>query len=499
MGFSWRSVVSSAADIGYLTVITLLAALGYVAAVPSMPLGYFVGAVLMFELTLMAWAVGPTSGENRLGAALVYVLKIQANALAQVALTVLSSAATGLGAIYLMNAIGPAPELMSRVSAPNLLFFFDFAVPACLVTALGISAWRLHAIRKFGFAFSDLNVGSLNVYEFRLPAPAHITRERLEHYLTELTGDRAVGLSRLYYGKKPTVFRKTVGGHAVLELVWAWCPAKICIVVEPDGAFAAKVRSTCQLRTGYWKAELMVNPIDAITLKFHLQTNVFQLLSSEMALSASTIKQDTLRNQALEMQLRILQAQIEPHFLFNTLASVRHLYRSSTEAGELMMDHVITYLRCTMQELRSDVSTVGKEMDLVLHYLAIMKIRLGERLSYSFIHSDNVADRAFPPAMLISLVENAIKHGLNEKADGKLTIRAAREERHLRVTVQDNGPGFSNVQGTGVGLSNIRQRLETIYGNLAWLEVGALATGGFIASIVVPLPDVDSAEAEVPA
>ncbi|HEY0488300.1 MAG TPA: histidine kinase [Telluria sp.] len=489
MELSWRSTVSSAADISYLTLLTLLGGLGYIAAAPSIPVIYFIAVLCMFELTLMVWAIVSTSGKNNLSAALAYVWKIQANAAAQVALNVIISAATGLAALYVLNSIDPVPEITARFTAANLLLLLSVAVPACLVTALVISAWRLHAIRKSGFAFSDLNAGALNSLEFRLPAPEGMVRDRLEHHLTALTADRAPGLLRLYYGKKPTITRKSAEGRIVFEVVWAWCPTKICIAVVPDGAFATKVRATCELRSRYWKAELMVNPIDAIALRVHLQTNVFQLLSSDMALSASAVKHDKLRNQALEMQLRILQAQIEPHFLFNTLASVRHLYRSSTDAGELMMDHVITYLRCTMQELRSDESTVGREMDLVLHYLAIMKIRMGERLSYSFIHSDDVAARPFPPAMLISLVENAIKHGLNDKADGKLTISAAREEQHLRVTVLDNGAGFSSVQGTGVGLSNIRQRLEAIYGAGAWLEVGAVASGGFMASIIIPVPE----------
>jgi len=93
--------------------------------------------------------------------------------------------------------------------------------------------------------------------------------------------------------------------------------------------------------------------------------------------------------------------------------------------------------------------------------------------------------------MLISLVENAIMHGLNNKPDGKLTISAIQDGRHLRVSVLDNGAGFSSVEGSGVGLSNIRQRLEAIYGNRAWLEVGALQDGGFVSTISVPLPEND--------
>ncbi|MET0857922.1 MAG: ATP-binding protein, partial [Telluria sp.] len=97
----------------------------------------------------------------------------------------------------------------------------------------------------------------------------------------------------------------------------------------------------------------------------------------------------------------------------------------------------------------------------------------------------------FPPAMLISLVENSIKHGLHDKAHGKLTISCERDGAHLRVSVADNGAGFSSVGGTGVGLSNIRQRLEAMHGNRAWLEVGARADGGFISSVTVPYEGIE--------
>lgn len=151
-----------------------------------------------------------------------------------------------------------------------------------------------------------------------------------------------------------------------------------------------------------------------------------------------------------------------------------------------MMDHLITYLRGTLEELRSDASTVGKEMNLVLHYLAIMKIRMGSRLSYRFNLPASLIDRPFPPAMLISLVENAIKHGLHDRQDGVVTLEASAADDMLCVSVHDNGVGLSSVGGTGVGLTNIRQRLEAMYGSAARLEVGTVHDGGFIAQIAIP-------------
>ena len=179
---------------------------------------------------------------------------------------------------------------------------------------------------------------------------------------------------------------------------------------------------------------------------------------------------------------------MEPHFLFNTLANVRQMYRSEPAGAEAMMDHLIGYLRSTLADLRTDMSTVARELDLVMHYLEIMKVRMGGRLAYTFVLGDDVAALEFPPAMLVSLAENAVIHGLRDKGEGVITISAQRDGAWLRVQVSDNGHGFSSVQGSGVGLSNIRQRLEAVYGQRARLEVGALREGGFAASIMLPLP-----------
>lgn len=506
MNMSTQPVSARVIDLSYLGTLVALTAAGILATkigtngvaaggdtsiwVKSL---YFV----LVECLLLLWAVSKASGRKNPYIACIFTLRMQAQAAMQVYFTAYFGAVLILGVLYVLNWISTKQSLYGLISPQTISRSNSFLVVVCPLATVWITTWRLNILNNGGYQFSDVDAGALNRAELSVSAPASVAVKRLQHYLDTLKLDRTPVLPILYYGKRPVVSYYATDGSHVYDLTWTWCPSKIRIVLEKNDKPVSIVIMTCELRSGFYRSELFTNPHDALALMTYMQTNVLQLLGSELALTALTDKQHSLRNQALEMQLRILQAQIEPHFLFNTLASVRHLYRSSTDAGELMMDHVITYLRCTMQELRSDVSTVDKEMDLVLHYLAIMKIRMGERLSYSFIQSDDVAERAFPPAMLISLVENAIKHGLNDRADGKLTISAAREGHQLRVTVLDNGPGFSSVQGTGVGLSNIRQRLEAIYGNRAWLEVGALADGGFIASIVVPFPIEDNVMTEV--
>ncbi len=502
----WQQLIKDLANARMLAPFVMIGAAGFSVALRS--IGYFdfgqfafigikISCLLSLESLLVLWVINGMPESKSKWKSFVFAMKMQAQAGMEVYLSVYMGAAVMLGAFYTLNWIQPKRGITELISVKNMYWLNEFFIFICPLMILFVTAWRLYELRIKGLDFLSVSKNVLNHREFSVQTSKAATAERLECYLAALTLDGTTGLQRLWYGKKPSISNRSANGEVIFEVRWPWCPSLVRVVVESTSSGSALVRASCELRSGYWRADLFVNPQDAMALMKYMQVGVFQLLESELKLSASTTRQDKLRNQATEMQLRILQAQIEPHFLFNTLASVRHLYRSSTDAGELMMDHVITYLRCTMQELRSDVSTVGKEMDLVLHYLAIMKIRMGERLSYSFIHSDDVANRAFPPAMLISLVENAIKHGLNDRADGKLTISTVREEQLLKVTVLDNGPGFSSVQGTGVGLSNIRQRLEAIYGNRAWLEVGALASGGFVASIVVPFPSGDSAETKV--
>jgi signal transduction histidine kinase len=352
--------------------------------------------------------------------------------------------------------------------------------------SIGLSWARIYTFGKNRLKLNDLADGSYYRKTVVLPAPKAAVSMALARYLERMTHETSTRYSRSFYDANASITSQDVNGDQTFALTWTLCPVRIRIGVVASGAASTELRVSCDLRAGHYRTDVFASPLEAQSLYTYLQTHLFQPLISEFALTTAVNKQNELRHQAIESQLRILQAQIEPHFLFNTLANVRHLYRSSVDAGEEMMDHLIVYLRSTLEDLRSDVSTVGKEMDLILHYLAIMKIRMGERLSYGFIIPDALSQHHFPPAMLISLVENSIKHGLHDRADGKLTISCERDGVHLRVTVADNGTGFSSVEGTGVGLSNIRQRLEAMYGNRAWLEVGARADGGFVSSVMVP-------------
>jgi sensor histidine kinase YesM len=206
----------------------------------------------------------------------------------------------------------------------------------------------------------------------------------------------------------------------------------------------------------------------------------------------SAAREATLARQLTEARLKLMQAQVEPHFLFNTLASVQQLAEEEGRAREAaqLTAQLISFLRAGLSGLREEKSTLQREFEMTRAYLSIMKTRMGERLHFSLDLPEALASCDMPPAMLISLVENAIKHGLEPKPEGgTLQVRAAREDGRLVLCVQDDGLGLSSghrISGGGVGLSNIRERLQARFGEAASLSLAEAAPTGFIATITLP-------------
>jgi sensor histidine kinase YesM len=176
--------------------------------------------------------------------------------------------------------------------------------------------------------------------------------------------------------------------------------------------------------------------------------------------------------QLLDSQLRALQAQIEPHFLFNTLANVASLIDSAPDKARLMLTRLIELLRASLAASRATQVDVGRELDLVRAYLDILAIRMGARLRYSIDAPAELRAYPLPPLLIQPLVENAIKHGLEPKMQGgSLTVSVRAENSTLLVEVADDGLGFAPVTSSGLGLSNLRERLAALYAERARLTI----------------------------
>jgi LytS/YehU family sensor histidine kinase len=187
-------------------------------------------------------------------------------------------------------------------------------------------------------------------------------------------------------------------------------------------------------------------------------------------------------------KLSLLHAQVEPHFLYNTLASAQLLTRSDPPRAEEMLGHLIQYLRHSLPRTEDELSTLGAELERAVAYLEILKIRMGPRLSVQVDIPESLRATPLPPMMLQTLVENAIKHGLEPRtAGGTVWIRARRSDDEVAVTVADDGDGFNTkTSGTGIGLKNVRERLRLVYAGRAALAVVANFPAGVAATITVP-------------
>ncbi len=187
-------------------------------------------------------------------------------------------------------------------------------------------------------------------------------------------------------------------------------------------------------------------------------------------------------------RLGLLQAQVEPHFLYNTLASAQLLTRSDPARADEMLGHLIQYLRRSLPSADEAMSTLGAELERALAYLEILRIRMGPRLSVQVEVPEPLRATVLPSMMLQTLVENAIKHGLEPRtAGGTVWIRARAGDGEVAVTVADDGEGFNTrTSGTGIGLKNVRERLRLAFGGTATLSVVANFPAGVAATITVP-------------
>jgi signal transduction histidine kinase len=211
-------------------------------------------------------------------------------------------------------------------------------------------------------------------------------------------------------------------------------------------------------------------------------------VASVEAMQRAELERAALELEMAEARLQVLQAQIEPHFLFNTLANVRRLYDKAHGAGRTMLDNLMRYLEVALPRMREHTTILEHDSELVEAFLRVQQIRMGQRLAFSVDIPASLRAHPVPPMMLLTLVENAIKHGLNPSLQGGLIrVGARRDGEQLILSVADTGVGFAPGSGAGTGLANIRARLAAQFGDQAALGLENNELGGVTATLVMPL------------
>ena len=207
--------------------------------------------------------------------------------------------------------------------------------------------------------------------------------------------------------------------------------------------------------------------------------------------SEARARAEAVERQALQAQLRLLQAQIEPHMLFNTLANLQGLIAIDPQQASRMLDQLIQYLRATLSVSRMESTTLEQEFAALDAYLGLMAVRMGARLGYACRLPDGLRTARLPTMLLQPIVENAIVHGLEPKVDGgTVTISAEQRGAVLEIEVRDTGLGLQEAsprRGGGVGLATTRERLQVLYGERAGLELLPSPPQGTLARLTLPL------------
>jgi signal transduction histidine kinase len=203
---------------------------------------------------------------------------------------------------------------------------------------------------------------------------------------------------------------------------------------------------------------------------------------------AFELERSELERQALDSRLRLLQAQVEPHFLFNTLANVRELVDSGSPQASTVLASLIAYLRAAVPRLQGPATNLAQEIDLVRAYLEVMHMRMPDRLQFT-LHADEAAmAMRCPPMTLLTLVENAVRHGIDPSEEGgRIEVRVRLQDGRCRVEVIDTGVGLgTTADSLGTGLSNLRERLQLAFGGDAQLRLSALQPHGVCADLDFP-------------
>jgi signal transduction histidine kinase len=322
------------------------------------------------------------------------------------------------------------------------------------------------------------------------PAPyraiALVATHFLLYAIAATTAGCWVGFRVGYFAASIGPAIQATAGVGVLLLVWYFLRA------DPNwqGAFRDWARDTFTsvgwLLGGYLVLAFVVPDLVA-RLRRRERASITRALKAEAA-------SERLARQSAESELRLLQAQVEPHFLYNTLANLRYLIQKNSPDALAMTDALIEYLRTSVPDMRARCVTLGREADHVRHYLDIMRMRLGGRLEFGVDVPEALRAVELPPLVLLTLVENAIKHGIAPLVDGgRVDVRAREAGDAVVIEVADTGAGLGAAQeapvteaSTGAGLANARGRLWLTYGDAAELTLAANAPRGTVATLRIP-------------
>ena len=371
------------------------------------------------------------------------------------------------------------------LNAPARPAAFGGLVSCCMLAVVAVARARhqLAELREAGGVLSEAMISPAPAREFVSPLDPISTFDLCADRLSSIGMAEALGYAR------PAAFRHNpfTGRITIGRVRPFWREGAVHVAVEQHGSGLTRVQ--VRRRPGLNRLSLQLGEASSIIDKVCAELE--RALNTRRAALDTAARTQELERSALQARLHAMQAQVEPHFLYNTLANLKYLIRTDGERAQVMVDHLVGYLQAALPDMRTESSTVGREIDLAEHFLSLMQIRMGERLRFSIEVDPALLECPVPPAMLVSLVENAVKHGLERAArPGHIVVAGRGAERWIELSVRDDGAGLGEAAaGDGVGLANIHQRLQLLYGRAAALRVAPNQGGGVLATLRIPRKD----------
>ncbi len=381
-----------------------------------------------------------------------------------------------------------AAGIPSGVGAMLAIYGAQKALSVAIITGLSVgtvavllgSLWYRRAMRQRDPTFTLADASSYRTQSFEIAVPPDDAFQLALTALNMLPGFFARRVS-----KANRRIEGVTGGGEAAAFSFGSPGERIRFVVGSRGSNAAYARVESRPNSYFMLFDFGKNHQNVNLIVNQMNAQVARRYDEQRA----AVERAEMQRALTDAKLSALQAQVEPHFLYNTLANAQLLTRIDAKRADHMLGHLITYLRNALPQAGETMSTLGREVERSRAYLEILKIRMGARLQFSVEMPSTLENVASPPLVVQTLVENCIKHGLEPKpGGGMILICAESREAKLLITVADDGIGLqTGTSGTGLGLRNVRERLKLTFGDDAQCALTLNTPSGMKATITMPL------------
>lgn len=396
--------------------------------------------------------------------------------------------------------IADSPPFRYRDVGPALVLLVAIGLLMVITSAIS----HLRRVRLIAGHIDDDTLGNRQRRRVEIPFEADEAFDLLDAAIRELPRTEDIESARDSLQIRAKVQRPRPYGRSALGRLdpstwFGHLRNQIYATVTP-GDGTGSVTLICEPEAAAWSDWFRVDDGTNLENAEAITRAITRRVAEKRRLEKLRATQSESEKERTVARLNLLHAQVEPHFLYNTLASAQYLTRTDPVQADHMLGHLIHYLRHALPLTDDALSTLGDELERTRAYLEIMRLRMGPRLSLQLDVPDALRAVPLPPMMLQTLVENAIKHGLEPKpGGGTVWITARRDDDAVAITVADDGRGFSDASsGTGIGLKNVRERLRLIYGAAASLSVVSNAPEGVASTITVPVRAASSQTGSAP-